>query len=231
MGIFSRFKDIVTSNINAMLDKAEDPEKLIRLMIREMEETLVELKATCAGSMADRKRVGRELDQVAEQVQTWADRAELAVEKGREDLAREALQEKRRWSERLANLEEEATHFDSLIGQCKSDIETLEGKLKAAQEKQRLLIQRHIRANNKKRAQSDIRYADSESAVRRFEDFEQRIERLEAEADLVNVPVHNKPNLEEEFSSLEGDEDIEQELAELKKKTGKAPAKAEKSSK
>ena len=91
MGIFTRVRDIINANLNAMLDKAEDPEKLAKLMIREMEDTLVEIKASCAGSMAKKKRIERELQGVQERAREWRDRAQLAISKGREDLAREAL--------------------------------------------------------------------------------------------------------------------------------------------
>src|SRR5210317_1339583 len=101
MGIFTRFRDIISSNINAMLDKAEDPEKLIKLMIREIEDTLIELKASCAGVMASEKKVERRLEGVQSREQYWADRAQLAVDKGRDDLAREALVEKRRFTDML----------------------------------------------------------------------------------------------------------------------------------
>jgi phage shock protein A len=96
MGIFTRFRDIVSSNINTMLDRAEDPEKLIKLMIREMEDTLIEIKAACAGVMASSKKVQRQLDEIADRVKYWEDKAGLAVSKKRDDLAREALLEKRR---------------------------------------------------------------------------------------------------------------------------------------
>lgn len=217
MGVFSRFADIISSNINSMLDKAEDPEKMIRLMIREMEETLVELKAGCAALMADRKRVGRELESVLAEVEKWNNRAELAVEKGREDLAREALVEKRRIQERAEHLEAEATRFDALVDQAQDDIARLEEKLASAVEKQRLLVQRHIRANTKKRAEQDIRRAAGGDATLKFEQFEQRIERMEAEAGMVNPP-QRPTSLEDEFDLLEGSEDIESELEELKKK-------------
>ena len=214
MGIFSRFSDIISSNINSMLDKAENPEKMIRLMIREMEETLVELKASCAGAMADRKQVGRETAEVEERIATWDDRAQLAVDKGREDLAREALQEKLRWVRRLDTLQEEQVKFDALVEQCQEDIESLEEKLDDAQEKKRLLVQRHIRASTKMRAQEDLRRYSRGDALLRFEQFERNIERMEAEAQLVN-PVKG-PSLEEEFALLEGDADVERELEALK---------------
>ncbi len=104
MGIFTRFRDIVSANINAMLDRAEDPEKLIRLMIREMEDTLVELKASCACAMAETRKVERLLAEARDRERQWEDRAELAVRKGRDDLAREALTEKRRYADRAAAL-------------------------------------------------------------------------------------------------------------------------------
>ena len=150
MGIFTRFRDIVSSNINNMLDRAEDPEKMIKLMIREIEDTLVELKASCAGVMAETKKLQRQLEE----------------------------------------------------------------KLGKAREKQRLLVQRHIRASHKRQAQEEIRRMDHFETVAKFEEFENRIERMEAEADLVNYGRHG--NLEAEFSMLDADEEIEKQLAALK---------------
>lgn len=216
MGIFTRVRDIISSNINAMLDKAEDPEKLVKLMIQEMEDTLVEIKASCAGAMADKKKVSRAWEEVRGRFQSWADRAELAVKKGREDLAREALFEKRRYQERSDQLERETVQLEGLIEQYQEDIIQLEDKLAAARERQRLLIQRHIRAQGRKKAQGDIRRFDTTDAFVRFEQFENRIERMEAEADLVNR--WRKPGLETEFDGLGRDEEIERELNALKAK-------------
>ena len=161
MGIFTRFRDIVSSNINAMLDRAEDPEKLIKLMIREMEDTLIEIKASCAGVMAGRKKMDRQMVQLREQETLWAQRAALAVDKGRDDLAREALQEKRRYAPMVATLQQAIAEHTSMIEQYQDDIRQLEDKLVKAREKQRMLVQRHIRARRKKQAQSDIRRMDS----------------------------------------------------------------------
>lgn len=214
MGIFTRFRDIISSNINAMLDKAEDPEKLIRLMIREMEDTLVEIKASCAGVMANSKKVQRQLDEVLAREKHWKDRAELAVNKGRDNLAREALVEKRKYSDRADTFEKELIEYKALIEQYQDDIRQLEDKLGSAREKQRVLVQRHIHANGKKRAQHEIRRVDSSEAILKFEEFENRIERMEAEADMVNFG--RKPTLEGEFDMLLVDEDIEKELRTLK---------------
>ena len=214
MGIFTRFRDIISSNINAMLDKAEDPEKLIRLMIREMEDTLVEIKAACAGSMAGAKKVKRQLEAVQARSLYWEEKAELAVRKNRDDLAREALMEKRRYTQQAETQLTEMSEHDSLVEQYKDDIRQLEDKLKSAKEKQRLLVQRHIHANRKRRAQEDIRRIDSTEAVLKFDELENRIERMEAEADLVNYG--SQPSLADELERLAYDEDIEKELQALK---------------
>jgi phage shock protein A len=225
MGIFTRFRDIISSNINAMLDKAEDPEKLIRLMIQEMEDTLVEIRATCADAMATKKRVQRSQEEAVDRAKAWADRAQLAVDKGREDLAREALMEKRSFQERAESLERELSQCDDLIEQYQADIVQLENKLCSAREKQRVLVQRHTHARNRKRAQMDIRRVETSDAFLRFEHFENRIERMEAEADLVNFG--RKPTLQDEIESLQTDEEIEKELENLKaagKKSEETPS-------
>src|SRR5215468_2059566 len=214
MGIFTRLSDIISSNLNAMLDKAEDPEKLIRLMIQEMEDTLVEIKASCAGVMATKKKAQRELEEALTRATQWGEKAQLAVNKGREDLGREALVEKRRYRERADALEKELTHCEALIEQYQVDMTQLEDKLSGAREKQRILVQRHIHAQRKKRAQHGIRRLDTTDALIRFEQFENRIERMEAEADLINFG--RKPPLEDEFARLEGDDEIEKELETLR---------------
>jgi phage shock protein A len=214
MGIFTRFRDIISSNINAMLDKAEDPEKLIRLMIREMEDTLVEIKTACAGVMAGSKKIQRQLEGLRERIVYWEEKAELAVKKGRDDLAREALVEKRKFTRQPDSLENELAEHDDLIHQYQDDIRQLEEKLKAARDKQRMLVQRHIHAQSKIRAQNEIRRINSSETVMKFGELENRIERMEAEAALVNYG--SKTALEEELDRLSGDEEIENQLRALK---------------
>jgi phage shock protein A len=220
MGIFSRFRDIISSNINAMLDKAEDPQKLIKLMIREMEDTLVEMKASCAGLMAGAKRTRRQMEETEAKRQFWSGKAELAVSKGREDLAREALLEKRRYAERAHGFEREIAQYDGLVAQYQGDIRQLEEKLASAREKERILVQRHLHAGSKRRAQEQIRQSESAVAIAKFEELENRIDRMEAEADLVNPP--KRPNLEMELERLQMDEEIERELAEIKSSLAKS---------
>lgn len=217
MGIFTRVRDIINSNISAMLDKAEDPEKLVKLMIREMEDTLIELKASCASAMASKKKIQRETETVLDHGKNWAAKAKLAVDKGREDLAREALLEKRRYTERADTLESELEQTKALVTQYQDDIMQLEDKLAAAREKKRVLAQRHRMVQTRKRAQTDIRKFDTSDAMARFEQFEQRIDRMEAEADLVNYG--RKPvGLEAEIAALEGDAELEKELDALRPK-------------
>jgi phage shock protein A len=216
MGIFTRFRDIVNSNIGAMLDKAEDPEKMIKMMIREMEDTLIELKSSCAGVIANSKRLGRRKDEVVDLIQTWSDRAELAVSKGRDDLAREALLEKRRFQEQIEGVESEENQLNELIEQYRHDISELESKLQSAHEKKRALIERHKHATEKKRAQQGIRRYNNLGSFERFDKLEHRIDHMEAEADLVNPKAN--PTLVEQFAQLATDERIEEELAGLKNK-------------
>ena len=221
MGIFSRFRDIIHSNINAMLDKAEEPEKLIRLMIQEMEETLVELKADCARTMAQAARIAREHDMLAAAAGRWGEKAELAVDKGREDMAREALLEKRDLEARANVVAGELAAAEGLIEACREDIATLEDKLASAKERQRTLVARHLRATGRKRMREDVSRADSSEALRRFEEFEARIDRLEAEAELTGTAASRRrpaedQSLDARFDRLAADEDVERELAQIK---------------
>lgn len=214
MSVFTRFKDIISSNINSMLDKAEEPEKMIRLMIQEMEETSVELKAACAGLMADQKRIAREHDQVRARMELWETRARLAVEKGREDLAREALVEKLAAQRIGEGLERERDRFTVLIEQAREDIEQLDVKLESAKERQRSLAKRHVRADQRIKARSNVSRVQSADVMMRFDQFEQRVERMEAEADLA-APGRNR-TLEQEFSLLEGGDEVEAQLATMR---------------
>jgi phage shock protein A len=222
MGIFTRFRDIISSNINTMLDKAQDPEKLISLMIQEMEDTLVEIKASCAAAMATSKRTQRQMVEVQTRSRDWEEKAGLAVSKGRDDLAREALLEKRRYADRAYSFERELQEMNALIQQYQEDIKQLEEKLRGAREKQRLLVQRHVHALKKRRAQEEIRRVDSTGAVFKFEEFENRIERMEAEAELVNFG--RKPTLETKFDELLVDDEIEKDLQRLKSSLRKEEA-------
>ena len=214
MSIFSRFRDIVNSNINSMLDQAEDPEKLVRLMIQEMEDTLIDLKASCAGAIAARKKVGRSLDELVGRVSNWEKQGQAGHRKRPRGTRPRSAARKARANEGTGALETETHQLDEVIRNYQADITQLEEKLTTAREKQRVLVQRHIHAQHKTRAQQTIRRSETSDALLRYEQFEARIERMEADADLVNYG--RKPSLEEQFAQLERDEDIEKELAALK---------------
>jgi len=224
MGIFTRFRDIVSSNINAMLDMAEDPEKMVKLMIREMEDTLVEIKSACAGVMAAGKKIECELEGTESRAGYWEERAALAVRKGRDDLARDALSEKRRYTDKAEVLQRELREHQALVEQYQEDMVQLEHKLGSAREKQRTLIQRHIHARRQRQAQEEIRRMDNSEAVYKFEEFENRIERMEAEADLVNYG--RKETIEQELDAIIVDEEIENELHRIKSSLAENPQEA-----
>ena len=215
MGVFTRLKDIINSNLNAMLDAAEDPDKLIRLMIQEMEDTLVEVKANCAGAIAARKRAERAVATAETAISTWEDRARLAIEKGREDLAREAIRERRRLEELRDAHAKEASGCDEVVARYKEDIGAVEAKLVDARQRHRLLVQRHKRAKTHERTRGVIERVTRYDAVTKFDQLEQRIERMEAFQEI--DPDLQKPSLEEAFAALKESDAIEEELARLKR--------------
>ena len=217
MSIFSRFRDIVNSNINDLLDKVEEPEKMIRLMIQEMEDTLVELKSSCAGKMASRAEVSREKEFNEKKLERWEGRARLALEKNREDLAREALLEKKSCLNQIDLLDKDLEHFEKLIDECKSNILQLEQKLEEVRQKHKILIQRGRHAAETKQARSAIREASGTGAFMRFNELEKKVERMEAEADLSNIGMGGNTGIEHEFDKLESESEIDDELEALKK--------------
>jgi phage shock protein A len=215
MGVFTRLKDIINSNLNAMLDAAEDPDKLIRLMIQEMEDTLVEVKANCAGAIAARKRAEKAATSAETAIVTWEERARLALEKGREDLAREAIRERRRLEDLRDAHAKEATGCDEVVSRYKEDIAAVEAKLVDARQRHRLLVQRHKRAKTHERTRGVIERVTRYDAVTKFDQLEQRIERMEAFQEI--DPDLQKPSLEEAFAALKEADAIEEELARLKR--------------
>ena len=151
MGVFSRFLDIVNANINSLLDKAEDPEKMIKLMMQEMEDTLIELKSSCAAKMASRAKSERTYKDALAAVERWQQRAELAIAKGRDDLAREALLEKKRVSGALDELTADIAGYDELIKVAKDEIRQIEDKLASVKQKYQMMVERSRRARESRR--------------------------------------------------------------------------------
>ena len=161
MGVFSRFLDIVNANINSLLDKAEDPEKMIKLMMQEMEDTLIELKSSCAAKMASRAKTDRAYKEALNAVQRWQNRAELAISKGREDLAREALLERKTAKATLEQFEKELATYDELIKTAKGEITQIEDKLTTVKQKYQMMVERAKRAREEQAAQETLRRARS----------------------------------------------------------------------
>ncbi len=218
MGVFTRFKDIVGANINSLLERAENPEKMIKMMMQEMEDTLIELKSACAEKMAAKAKVQRQLSDVAEKAQRWQERAELAVQRGRDDLAREALVEKRKCERDREVLDGDLRQYDTLIGECKHNIVQIEQKLQTVKQKHKLLMQRGAHAKEQLQAKETIRGATGEKAYQRFTELESRVERMEAEAEMSDYGSSGE--LEDEFVKMESEGDVEQELQQMKEAQG-----------
>lgn len=214
MGIFSRFSDIVNSNINAILDKAEDPEKLVRLMIQEMEDTLVEVRSAAARAIADKKEIARQLDGLEREARDWQSKAELALDKGREDLAKAALAERARITQATTALEQQQKAVAEGLDKLSADIVRLEEKLADAKQRQRAILARHQTAQRRLEVRKRLHDYRIDDALVRFDHFERRINDLEAHVESYDIGV--KKDLKHEFSELESSEAVEKELEALK---------------
>lgn len=218
MGVFSRFSDIVNANINAVLEKAEDPEKIIRLMIQEMEDTLVEIRSAAAKCIADRKEHRRHIELLEREKDEWARRAELALRRDREDLARAALTEKQAGEDQVAKLNIEAENLDSQLDKFNADITQLQNKLNDAKIRQRSIVIRHKTARSQLSARKYIHSDRIDEMLFRFESAERRIDQVESEAEAVAMG-HNR-SLADEIEDLESNDRVEAELDRLKSKAG-----------
>lgn len=217
MGVFSRLSDIINSNINAMLDKAEDPEKIARLIIQEMEDCLVEVRSAAARSMADKKEYERDIVQLEAARQDWAAKAELAVEKGREDLARGALAAKQRADREIDARRQALKAIEDVSVKRQDDLEKLQAKLDEAKTKHRALIVRRQAAEQRIQMRSHIEVNKVDEAMRRYAQVERKVDEMEAYADLINV---GDRSLEAQFQDLAAEESIEKELNEIKRRRG-----------
>ena len=216
MGIFSRFADIVNSNISALLDKAEDPEKMIRLIIQEMEDTLVEVRTNSAKAIADKKELSRKVEALEEQITEWQEKATLALTKQREGLARAALIEKQKLQDVLKGLHTEQTLVEETIAKLTGEISKLESKITETRAKQQALTIRSQAASNRRDVQKHLHTARTSEAMEKFEQYSRKIDELEAEAD-VYAKSGNSKSLDQEFAELQAQDEIEKELENLKK--------------
>ena len=214
MGIFTRFSDIVNSNINAILDKAEDPEKIVRLMIQEMEDTLVEVRSAAARSIADKKDLNRKIEALDTEKDDWDDKAELAMRKGREDLAKAALVEKSRVATAVDALKQDYVTVDEGLAKLNEDIARLEAKLGDAKARQKALLARHKTASSRLAARKKIHDYKIDDAMIRFEQYTRRIDDVEGRVEAYDMGLPK--DLKHEFAGLEAEESVQKELDELR---------------
>ncbi|HEY5665765.1 MAG TPA: phage shock protein PspA [Gammaproteobacteria bacterium] len=223
MGIFSRFTDIVNSNLNSILDKAEDPEKIIRLMIQEMEDTLVEVRSTAARAIADRKEITRKLDGLEAEAGDWESKAELALDKGREDLAKAALAEKAASLKSADALRAQQVALSEGLEKLNDDIASLEEKLKDAKVRQQAILARHSTVTKRLEVRKRLNDYRIDDALIRFESFERRMDHIEGQVESYDLGT-KRGGLAQEIKNLESQEVVERELEELKSRRSSKPS-------
>ncbi|PHZ84094.1 phage shock protein PspA [Paremcibacter congregatus] len=220
MGIFTRLTDIVNSNINHILDKAEDPAKMIRMMVQEMEDTLVEVRSSAARVIADRKELERNMVRLQEAQDDWYAKAELALNKNREDLANAALIERSKLAELAAGLEDERGPLEEALTKYESDIISLEAKIKEAKQKQRSLVERQQSATSQLKVRQKLYDNRIGDVMVRFTQMEKRVDDTESRVEASELG--REKSLSDEFADLEGQQKVADDLAALKAKMAKA---------
>lgn len=221
MGIFSRTRDIIAANVTDLLDRAEDPAKMIRMIILEMEETLVEVRASAARTIADQKEMRRHIAKLDKLQESWTEKAELALSKDREDLAKAALVEKQKARDMAEQLESEIAVLDESLRASEADIAKLQGKLREARSRQNSIVTRLESAHNRAKMREIYAGPKIDEAFSRFELLERRADLAEGRADAAGFGAAPK-TLEEEIAELKSSEKVEAELAAMKaRSTGK----------
>lgn len=218
MSIFSRFTDIVNSNLNALLDKAEDPQKMVRLIIQEMEDTLVEVRSTSAKTIANKKDIAQQIDKLHAQASDWEAKAELAITKDREDLAKAALQERNKCAEAADALTKELDVVESQLNKLQEETTQLQAKLADAKARQKTILLRQSTASSRLDVKKTLDSANVEDVMGRFEQYERKINDIEAQVDANDL---GQKSLNDEFAELAADDKINDELAALKARLAK----------
>jgi phage shock protein A len=220
MGIFSRMTDIINSNLNGMLDKAEDPEKMVRLIIQEMEDTLVEVRSTAVRAIARKKELQRHLAHQQAEAAEWQRKAELALSKDRDDLARAALAARTRTLEQAAGFEKELKHADEEVARLDEDTTTLKTKLADARTRQKAIRLRSETADTRLKVRKQIEDGRMDDAIRKFEQFETRVDGVEAQVEAYDMGKAR--SLKGQIDALQPADPLEAELEQLRQKLGKA---------
>jgi phage shock protein A len=214
MGIFSRTRDIFAANMTELLDRSEDPSKMIRMIILEMEETLVEVRASAARCIADGKEMRRALSRLDELQNGWTEKAELALSKGREDLAKSALHERQKATDMGEGLRTEIKVIEDTLKGYEGDIAKLQGKLREARARQNAISARFESAVTRARAREVMNGNRTEDAFSRFELLERRADFAEGRADALGMT--GPKSLEEEIAELKASESVDAELEAMK---------------
>ena len=215
MSIFNRLSDIINSNISSLLDKAENPEKMIRMVIQEMEETLVEVRSGTAKVIAEKKTLSRRAEQLKKQAQDWESKAELALSKGREDLAKAALLEKSNINSSVVITEKDLAKLDGTLDKLSTEIEQLQAKLNDARARQKTIVMRTTATESRLNVNRQLHSYSIDNAMNKFEYYEKKINQMEGQMDSIHI---EKRGLQSEFDELEKQESIDQELEDLKTK-------------
>jgi len=217
MSIFTRMSDIINSNVNALLDKAEDPEKMVRLIIQEMEEALVEVRSTSARAIADKKELTRRQEWLDQEAQEWERKAEVAVNKDRDDLAKGALGERNKAQESVTAINKDLQILDETLFKLNEDVGTLQVKIKDAKARQNAIIMRGQAAQTRLGIRRQLSDHNIDDAMQRFENYERKMDDLEG---LIESYDMGQKTLSAEIGELEVDETLDVELIELKARMG-----------
>ncbi len=220
MNVFKRFSDILNSNLNSMLDKAEDPEKLVNMIIREMETTLFNVRSESAKTIANKKEMQRQLKDFESEVGSWQKRAELALDKGRDDLAKQALEEKHRITQAIEVQSKELGALELALEKLEHDISKLQLKLNEAVARRKAIVARHETVRNSIQIRQKIAVTGIDTALNRFNRFEKRLDEMEAEAEAMDLGQN--VSLSQQIDGLQTDENLNKELEDLKLKLKKA---------
>jgi phage shock protein A len=218
MSIFSRMSDIINSNITALLDKAEDPQKMVRLMIQEMEETLVEVRSSTARVIADRKTTVRRMVQIQDAADEWENKAMLAIRKGREELARAALAEKQKLERDITAIESELALLDEHLASLEKEVSQLQAKLDDAKARQKAMLLRKDSVENRMKVKRQYNKASVDEAFEKFERYERKMDDLEGQLESMDVGQSAQTDLKAQIDQLAEDDAVNDELARLKNK-------------
>jgi len=227
MGIFSRTRDIIAANFNELLDQADDPAKMIRMIILEMEETLVEVRASAARTIADQKEMHRHTVTLERLQADWGEKAQLALSKDREDLARAALMEKKKAADLGDQLKAEIAVLDDALRAYEEDIQKLQNRLREARSRQTQSAARRDSAENRVKLRTLLSTERVDDALARFDQLERRVDYAEGRADALRIAESGPPSLADEINALAGSDKIDEELEEMKRALGMSDEKKE----